>query len=212
MAEVDAEDLELSRRAAIAFLERFRSRDWHAAIPDLTWDCERTLQHLINTQVYLAMQIALPTETPLPYPRGPAAASGLSVEHMLLELTAASAVLSAVIKASDPMAPAFYGGDRTDRSGVAAVACDELLIHSWDIGRGFGETFEPPQQLAKRVTGRLFPWAPADGEAWSALLWSNGRIERGDRPRLGPDWSRWLGPIADWDGRVPGGSGSGLPR
>ena len=202
MAEIGAGDLQACREAAVTFLERFQEREWHQPIPDLSWDCERALQHLINTQIYLAMHLALSSKETLPFPRGPAAAAGLGPQELLLELEATSALLAAVIRDSKPGARAFYGGDRTDRSGVAAVACDELLIHSWDIGRGFGESFNAPNELAARVAARLFPWAP-QADAWSVLLWCNGRMALGNRPRLGPNWLRWLEPLDDWDGVDP---------
>jgi hypothetical protein len=111
------------------------------------------LQHLINTQIHLAMHPARRTSEALPFPRGPAAAAGLTPEEMLRELEATSAVLGAVIRGADTEARASYGGDRTDR-GIVAVACDELhgppikLTHgvscsgaiaafSWRTGRGW---------------------------------------------------------------------------
>jgi uncharacterized protein (TIGR03083 family) len=202
MAEIAAQDLQACREAAVTFLERFQERDWHQPIPDLSWDCERALQHLINTEIYLAMHLALSAKEALPFPRGPAAAAGLRPSELLVELQATSALLAAVIRDTEPGARAFYGGDRTDRSGVAAVACDELLIHSWDIGRGFGENFNGPTELAARVAARLFPWAPR-ADAWSVLLWCNGRMVLGNRPRLGPNWLRWLAPLDEWDGVDP---------
>src|SRR5256714_11083678 len=202
MAEIEAQDLQACREAAVTFLERFQERDWHQPIPDLSWDCERVLQHVINTEIYLAMHLALSAKEALPFPRGPAAAAGLSPKELLLELEATSALLAAVIRDSKPGARAFYGGDRIDRSGAAAVACDELPIPSWGIGRAFGDSFKGPNELTARVAARLFPWAP-QAEAWSVLLWCNGRMSLGDRPRLGPDWSRWLAPLDDWDGVDP---------
>jgi hypothetical protein len=38
-----------------------------------------------------------------------------------------------------------------DPSGFAAMACDELLIHSWDAAQGRAVPFNPDQRLAGRV-------------------------------------------------------------
>jgi len=202
MADLAAADLETSRDAAIAFLNRQLRRDWSLPIPDLDWDCERTLQHLINTEIFLALHLATGIAA-LPFPRGPAAAAGLRPDQMLEELNATSAVVAMVIRATPPGTRVFYGDNRTDPTGVLAVACDELLVHTWDIGRAFGESFEAPAGLVDAVMARLFPWAPTDADRWSAFLWCNGRVALPHRPRLGPDWRRWIAPLAEWDGSDP---------
>jgi hypothetical protein len=38
-----------------------------------------------------------------------------------------------------------------DPSGFAAMACDELLIHSWDAAQGRAVPLSPDQRLAGRV-------------------------------------------------------------
>jgi uncharacterized protein (TIGR03083 family) len=205
MAEIEIDDLDQCRDLAVSFLQPLTALDWTAPIPDLQWNCERALQHLINTQIYLAMHLAAGAADALPFARGPAAAAGLRPDEMLLELSATTAVLGSVMRTTSDGATAFYGGDRTDRSGALAVACDELLVHSWDIRRGFHTDFVAPGDLALKITGRLFPWAPAAADPWPVLLWCNGRIALDGRPRLGADWRRWLAPLADWDGDDPTG-------
>lgn len=56
--EVTAEHVEAARDLVIAFLKPLESRDWSVPAPDLEWDCERTLQHIINTEIYYAMLLA----------------------------------------------------------------------------------------------------------------------------------------------------------
>ena len=67
-----------------------------------------------------------------------------------------------------------YHGQPTDAAGFAAMHCDEVLVHGYDIALGLGVAFEPPPDLARRVRDRLFPWTPA-GDPWTTLLWCNGR-------------------------------------
>ena len=42
------------------------------------------------------------------------------------------------------------------------MACDELLIHTDDAGRGLGLVFTPDAALCARVLAHLFPEAPGD--------------------------------------------------
>ena len=89
-----------------------------------------------------------------------------------------------------------------DASGFAAMACDEMLIHSHDAARGLGFAFSPAPDLAEAVLRRLFPWVTDDDDPWAALQWANGRIALGDRPRL-RDWVWHCAPLEEWDGKPP---------
>jgi hypothetical protein len=44
-----------------------------------------------------------------------------------------------------------------DASGFAALACDEMLLHTNDIALGLGTTFDPSRDVCARVLARLFP-------------------------------------------------------
>jgi hypothetical protein len=93
-----------------------------------------------------------------------------------------------------------------DASGFAALACDELLVHTGDIAAGLGAGFDPPREACARVLGRLFPWAPPDQDPWATLRWANGRAPLGQRPRLSPDWVAHPAPLHQWDGVDPNAS------
>ncbi len=68
------------------------------------------------------------------------------------------------------------------------------------IAASLGVPFEPPAGIAGRVVARLFPWAPATGERWDALLWANGRAGVDGTAMLGADWWWHCAPLAEWDG------------
>jgi hypothetical protein len=196
-------DIDRACQLAVRFLQPLTGRDWATPVTDLDWSCQRTLQHVINTELYYAMHLATRASSPLPFPRGPAAATGLSPAEMLAELTATNKILQAVIRTAPSDATTVLGGSRTDVEGVAALTADELLVHTWDIGRGLEELFEGDDRLARDVIDRLFPWAPRQPDHWSVFLWCNGRRTLADRPRLGPGWPRWTLPIAEWKGVDP---------
>jgi hypothetical protein len=95
----------------------------------------------------------------------------------------------------------FHPAGAADPSGFAAMACDELLIHTDDAARGLGLTFTPDQELAGRVLARLFPWHEPGADPWQTLRWANGRTELPERPSQ----HRWMwhcAPLADWDGHT----------
>ena len=89
-----------------------------------------------------------------------------------------------------------------DATGWIAMACEEIVIHTDDIAQGLGLPFHPPDDLSRRITARIFPWAPADAEPWAALRWAAGRAPLPDRERLGPDWWWHCAPLSEWDGTI----------
>lgn len=89
-----------------------------------------------------------------------------------------------------------------DPSGFAAMACDEMLIHTDDAARGLDVSFDPPHELAEPVLRRLFPWVSEVTDPWQQLRWANGRIELDGRPRL-TDWAWHCAPLDEWDGTMP---------
>jgi hypothetical protein len=106
-------------------------------------------------------------------------------------------LLAAVLRGMLPEARGDHG-QPTDAAGFAAMHCDELLVHGYDIALGLGVAFEPPPDLVRCVRDRLFPWTPA-GDPWTTLLWCNGRVALPDHERL-TDWWWHPAPLSTWDG------------
>lgn len=146
----------------------------------------------------LALRSTHSAETPDIDPR-------LRVPRLLDALEVAGALLAAAVTTARPPDRGWNSYGIADRSGFAAMGCDEILVHGYDLSCGLGAggsiTLTPPPDLARRVTRRLFPWAPTDHDPWQTLLWANGRVALGDRP---PE-RRWLwhcAPLETWDGRT----------
>jgi hypothetical protein len=104
--------------------------------------------------------------------------AGLTPEEGLAAHAAAAALLAAVMRGVPPEARGYHG-QPTDAEGFAAMHCDEVLVHSYDIALGLGVAFSPPPDLT--------------------LLWCNGRVALPDHDRL-TDWSWHPAPLSTWDG------------
>jgi hypothetical protein len=98
-------------------------------------------------------------------------------------------VLARVLDGAAPHARGWHPFGLADAAGFAAMACDELLVHTSDAARGLALPFTPSPELSTATLRRLFPWAPADGDPWQVLLWANGRIDLPGQERQTP-W-RW---------------------
>jgi hypothetical protein len=111
-------------------------------------------------------------------------------------------VLARVIDGSAPGARGWHPAGLADASGFAAMACDELLVHTDDAARGLGLGFTPTEALSTATLRRLFPWAPSDADPWQALRWANGRVDLPGQERQ-RGWRWHCAPLAEWDGVNP---------
>ena len=184
--------LEVARVLRAAFTPHLH-RDWSVRAGDLTWSCRATLLHAADC--WYAVELASQCRDWLP----PMLAwrAGLTPEEGLAAHDAAAALLAAVMQGM-PLAARGYHGQPADAEGFAAMHCDEVLVHGYDIALGLGVAFAPPPDLVRRVRDRLFPWTPA-GDPWTTLLWCNGRVPLPDHARL-TDWSWHPAPLSAWNG------------
>jgi hypothetical protein len=126
---------------------------------------------------------------------------GTANADLIRTIGVVATVLARVIDASPAGARGWHPMGQADASGFAAMACDELLVHTDDAARGLGVPFSPPDGLVRATLTRLFPWAPGT-DPWPALLWCNGRVELPGLPRQGR-WAWHCAPLEEWDGLNP---------
>lgn len=179
-------------------------RDWGVGVPDLDWTVAEVVAHAAEGCLWYAIDLA-------------AAGDDLrSVEHridpehppteLIATLATYARVVSWVVDAAPATSRGYHPMGAADPPGFAAMACDELLIHTDDAARGLGVDLDPERSRCARVLHRLFPWAPTDADPWAALRWANGRAPLGDRPRLS-GWGWQCAPLEEWDGEPRTGDG-----
>jgi hypothetical protein len=198
---LEPDDLLLAAGVAVECLADALDADWEARAEPLPWSCRATVDHVVDTLLWYAVQLATEALGPRPAPRR--GDPDAKPRFLLTGVRGSAAVLAAVVRASDPSVRAFHAVGMADPEGFVAMGCDEILVHADDVARGLGISFEPPSDLCAAVLGRLFPWAPADDDPFAELLWANGRVALADRPRLASDWSWHCAPLDEWDGTIP---------
>ena len=189
------------RAAGAAVHELFgRVPDGAAAVPSLGTDAVGVAAHITSCLTWYAHDlVAGPVEvSAFDLVRRPDA----DLAETCLQLAAATEVLARVVEASGPGERGFHPWGLADAAGFAAMGCAELLLHAGDVAGDHGLDWTPPSRLAGATRARLFPWAPADADPWSALLWATGR---GDLPGREPvtSWRWHAAPLEDWDGTQP---------
>lgn len=190
---------EVRKAAAVCttFLAGTTSAAWSTDVPEMEMSVAGAVAHAAESCLWYAIDLAAAGDDLQP------------VEHrvkpdsdpvaLVATLAAYAAVAAAVIDATPSTVRGFHPMGRADPSGFAAMACDEMLIHTDDAARGLGLGFTPPRALADAVLRRLFPWAPAGGDPWELLRWANGRVALPDRPRL-VGWAWHCAPPEEWNG------------
>lgn len=194
------DDVRVAARLSFETLQPVRDDDWTRPAGDLEWDCRRTLEHLVEAHDVYSLNLATPSGERIPstsnrYP-------SLSNGELLTIMRRRAGIMAAVASAAAPTDRGYHGSGRPDPTGYIAMACVETIIHTDDIARGLGLTYQPPSALCQRLIARLFPWAPTDIDPWSTLRWATGRQELPGHGRTPPNWYWHSSPIAEWDGTV----------
>jgi uncharacterized protein (TIGR03083 family) len=171
---------------------------WDRRAGDLDWPCRDTLAHVANCVTWYAANLARRSTRIVGVGEMSPSASP---PDLVDALRSGGALLAAAVKAAEPGDRGCHPFGIADRSGFAAMGCDEVIVHGADLAAGLGIEFHPPREVCEHVVRRLFPWAPAAAEPWAALRWANGRAPLGERP---PE-RRWLwqcAPLDEWDGNI----------
>ena len=194
------DDLRTSAALCREALSPGLDQDWSVAAGDLTWDCRQTLDHISNALGFYATHLATRSrERRVPVRDGDPARSPA---ELLTVVETSAAILAEVAWAAPAGTRAFHPAGMADAEGFVAMGCEEMLIHTDDIAQGLGLAFRPPDDLARRLVRRLFPWAPTDPNPWAGVRWASGRAALPDRERLNADWYWHCAPLAEWDGTV----------
>jgi hypothetical protein len=194
------EDICDAARLAVSFLQRYADREWSVPVPGLDFTVASVVAHAGESPLWYAIDLT----------GGPQDEAAFEVRirpdasprHLIKSLSQAVGLCATVVDAHPADARGFHPIGAADPSGFAAMACDEILVHTHDAGAGLDAHFRPPAALAARVLTRLFPWHEPGDDPWTTLLWANGRLDLPGAPR--PRRWRWhCAPLATWDGTAP---------
>jgi hypothetical protein len=119
----------------------------------------------------------------------------LSDVELAHSLAAWVRLLSTVLRASPAGMRGWHPLGMVDAEGFAALACNELVIHTDDVARAHRRTFDVSPDVSHRLLVRLFPDVAPDPPVPSAdlLRWANGRCDLGSRPRRS-EWRSYPAP------------------
>jgi hypothetical protein len=181
MPSMDNRDVEQAVAEMVRVLGPYESRDWQRPAGSLEWSCWTTAAHVAHDLLAYAGQVAAePASAYLPFDL--VIRADAPPRDVLQVVIASGSLLSSALTTARREARAWHWG-ATDLGGFAALAVNETLVHTYDITQGLGIGWLPPESLCAAVLARLFPDAP-EGDPVQVLLWSTGRAELEDRPRV----------------------------
>jgi uncharacterized protein (TIGR03083 family) len=197
---LEPDDLLRAARLSREALSPLADKDWSLRAHDLEWSCRHTVGHISRALSSYSLHLANRATARIHYPATDD--PQLTVSELITLVAAMAAVLAEVVRAAPAKTRGWHPQGLADAGGFVAMGCSEIIIHTGDIARALNAPFDPGEELPDRVARRLFPWAPADADGWSALRWGNGRIALAGRARLAPDWGWQCAPLSEWDGRI----------
>lgn len=153
------EDVRDAARLAVSFLPRYANRDWSVPVPGLDFTVASVVAHGGEGPLWYAIDVT-------GGPQDDAAfevkiRSDASPAHLIKSLSQAAILCGTVVDAHPPHARGFHQMGAADPSGLAAMACDEILVHTHDAGTGLEADFRPPAALAARGADPAVPVALA---------------------------------------------------
>jgi uncharacterized protein (TIGR03083 family) len=185
MHRVGGQDVEAAVAEMVAVLTPRADLDWHLPAGSLEWSCRDTAAHVAHDLVAYAGQIA--ARAPAGYlPFDLVVAPDVAPRELLEVVAACGRLLSDAVINAGPGPVAWHWG-MSDAAGFAAMGVAEVLVHTYDIARGLGVAWLPPEPLCRLVVDRLLPDAPP-GPATEVVLWATGRADLDGHPRVG-EWA-----------------------
>jgi hypothetical protein len=180
-------DLALAGELSSSHLERLASREgWVVRrAPGLDWTSREVVDHLCNTMAFYANHAVQEATDHQPRIRS-LGEQDLSDAELARTVQTWVRLLAAVITSKPAGWRGWHPLGMTDAEGFIALACNELLVHTHDVVAAHEEPLVVEELLCTRVLSRLFPDDAAhvgDYDAWSVLLYANGRAELGSRLR-----------------------------
>ncbi len=158
----------------VAALEPGLDADWSVRAGELDWTVDRTISHMTGAPAKYAFYLSSRST------RYVAIRAGWPVDdatrqERLEAIEACAAALAGVAATAPKDAFGFHVGGMQNAEQFLAKACYELLIHTYDVTRGLGLPYQPPEELSRLVIEHHYPSRDEQRPVWPYLLWLSGR-------------------------------------
>jgi hypothetical protein len=159
---------------AVAALEPGIDADWSVAAGGLEWSVDQTIAHMTGAPGKYALYLSSRSTRYVAVRVWPT--DDATRQERLEAIGACAAALAGAVATAPPGAAGFHVTGMRTAGQFLAMACEELLIHAYDVTCGLGLPYEPPGELCRLVIEHCYPGqAITQRPVWPFLVWLSGR-------------------------------------
>lgn len=147
--------------------------DWSVRAGDLEWSVDRTIAHMTGAPAKYAFYLSSRSTRYVAVRVMPA--EDATRPERLEAIEACAAALAGVATTAPKEAVGFHISGMRTTEQFLAMACEELIVHTYDATRGLGLPYEPPEELCRLVIEYMYPGRDVQRPMWPYLVWLSGR-------------------------------------
>ena len=158
----------------VAALQPGVDADWSVRAGDLEWSVDHTIAHMTGAVAKYALYLSSRSTRYIAVRIMPAADA--TRQERLEASEGCAAALADVAATAPPDAFGYHVSGMKNAEQFLALACEELLVHAYDVTGGLALPYEPPEQLCRLVIEHCYPGhGDEQRPAWPLLVWLSGR-------------------------------------
>lgn len=171
---IGPDSVEAAAAVVIAALRPAVHADWSVRAGDLEWSVDRTIAHMTGAPAKYALYLSSRSTRYVAvwvYP-----AEDATRQERLEGIEGCAAALAGVAATAPRDAVGYHVTGMRNAEQFLAMACEELLVHTYDVASGLGLPYQPPEELCRLVIEHGYPGAAIGNRpAWPFLVWLSGR-------------------------------------
>jgi uncharacterized protein (TIGR03083 family) len=166
--------VEAAAAAVVAALRPGADADWSVRAGDLEWSVDKTIAHMTAAAAKYALYLSSRSTRYIAVRLWPEADA--TRQERLEAIEGCAAALAGVAATAPKDAVGFHVSGMKNAEQFVAMACEELLVHTYDVTRGLRLPYEPPEDLCRLVIEHGYPGqAVGNRPVWPFLVWLSGR-------------------------------------
>jgi uncharacterized protein (TIGR03083 family) len=157
----------------VAALRPGADADWSVRAGDLEWSVDRTIAHMTGAPAKYALYLASRSTRYIAVRAWPV--DDATRPERLEAIEGCAAALAGVAATAPRDAFGYHVSGMQTAAQFLAMACEELIVHTYDVTRGLGLPYEPPEELCRLVIEHCYPGQDEQRPVWPFLVWLSGR-------------------------------------
>jgi hypothetical protein len=173
LVTIEPDCVEAAAAVVVAALRPGADADWSVRAGDLEWGVDRTIAHMTGAPGKYAFYLSSRSTRYVAVRVWPEADA--TRQERLEAIEGCAAALAGVAATAPESAFGFHVSGMRSAQQFLAMACYELLVHTYDVTCGLGLPYEPPEELCRLVIEHCYPGQDEQRPVWPFLVWLSGR-------------------------------------